>query len=309
MQLNQRNGVTSASELSIRPLKPGFGAEILGLDLASADDASLDAVVETFNLHGAILVRGQRMQPKDLVRLVAQFGEPEGHTLQHFTLPGYPNVYVLSNKIVDGKPIGAHNDGVGWHTDYSYKEYPVMCTMLYAVEVPAEGSDTLLADLCAAYDALPAERREQLDRLVIHHSYQHFMETREYGRMTLSPELRAANPDVFHPLVRVHPANGRRALWASTGTVKGIVGMPNPQGIELIDELIAFVTQEQFVYRHKWQVGDVLVWDNRCTLHTGTLYDDTKYVRLMHRLWAKGDKPIGVGAQPGRVPGDGVGGC
>ena len=278
-------------QLEIKELKPGFGAQIMNVDLAKSDDATLDAVVQAFNLHGAVVVRNQNMSPDDLIRLLSKFGTPEGHTLKEFTLPGYPNIYILSNKVVNGKPIGAHNDGVGWHTDYSYKEYPVMCTMLYAVEVPAEGSDTLLADLCAAYDALPAERRRQLDPLVLHHSYQHFMENREYGRMTLSPELKAENPDVFHPLIRAHPANGRRALWVSTGTVKEIVGMPNPEGLKLIDELVEFVTQDRFVYRHKWQVGDVLVWDNRCTLHTGTLYDDTKYFRVMHRLWVKGDKP------------------
>ena len=282
---------------TITELKPGFGAQISGIDLAKSDDKALDAVVDVFNHHGAILLRNQTMSPDDLVRFIGRFGEPEGHTQKQFTLPGYPNVYILSNKKVDGRPIGAHNDGVGWHTDYSYKQVPVMCTMLYAVEVPPEGSDTLLADLCAAYDALPAERRRALDPLVLHHSYQYFMETREYGRMTLSPELKADNPDVFHPLIRVHPANGRRALWVSTGTVKEIVGMPNPEGLQLIDELVEFVTQERFVYRHKWQVGDVLVWDNRCTLHTGTLYDDTKYDRLMHRLWAKGDKVLGVPAQ------------
>lgn len=285
-----------ASELQIRELKPGFGAQILDLNLAASADKTLDAVVEIFNRHGAVLLRNQTMSPDDLVRFIARFNEPEGHTLQQFTLPGQPYVYILSNKVVDGKPIGAHNDGVGWHTDYSYKQFPVMCTMLYAVEVPPEGSDTLLADMCAAYDALSPERKRQLNPLVLHHSYQHFMENREYGRMTLSPELKAENPDVFHPLIRVHPANGRRALWASTGTVKEIVGMPNPEGLELVDELVEFITQERFVYRHKWQVGDVLVWDNRCTLHTGTLYDDTKYDRLMHRLWAKGDKPIGVPA-------------
>lgn len=287
----------SMTELPIRALKPGFGAEILGLDLAKSDDATLEAAVGVFNLHGAVLLRGQTMAPDDLLRFLSKFSEPEGHTQKQFTLPGYPNVYILSNKTVDGKPIGAHNDGVGWHTDYSYKARPVMCTMLYGVEVPPEGSDTLLADLCAAYDALPPERQRELDPLLLHHSYQYFMETRQYGRTTLSPELKAENPDVFHPLIRVHPANGRHALWVSTGTVKGIVGMPTEEALQLIDELVEFCTQEQFVYRHKWQVGDVLVWDNRCTLHTGTLYDDTKYDRLMHRLWAKGDKPIGVGGK------------
>jgi taurine dioxygenase len=109
--------------------------------------------------------------------------------------------------------------------------------------------------------------------------------------MEISDELKAANPDVFHPLIRTHPADGRKALWVSTGTVKGIVGMDDEAAEALIEELVEFVTAERFVYRHKWQVGDILVWDNRCTLHTGTLFDDTKYVRLMHRLWVKGDKP------------------
>lgn len=288
--------MTADIHLETRELKPGFGAEILNLDLSSSNDSVLDAVVDIFNLRGAVVLRNQDMSPDKLVHFVSRFNEPEGHTLQQFTLPGYPNIYILSNKTVDGKPIGAHNDGVGWHTDYSYKEYPVMCTMLYAVEVPPEGSDTLLADLCAAYDALPAERQRQLDTLSLHHSYQHFMENREHGRMILSEQIKAENPDVVHPLVRVHPRNGRRALWVSTGTVKEIIGMPNPDGLNLIDELVEFATQDRFVYRHKWQAGDVLVWDNRCTLHTGTLYDDTKYDRLMHRLWAKGDKPNGVAA-------------
>ncbi len=199
---------------------------------------------------------------------------------------------MLSNRIVNGKTIGAHNDGIGWHTDYSYRAEPVMCTMLYAVEVPAEGSDTLLADGCAAWNALSPERQAQLDGLKLHHSWEHFMKTRDYNRQEeLDPKLLAENPDVIHPLIRSHPADGRKALWASTGTVKEIVGMPNPEGLALIDELVEFMTQPEFVYQHKWRVGDILVWDNRCTLHTGTLYDDTKYVREMHRLWAKGDRP------------------
>jgi len=281
----------SIVELRTSELKPRFGAEISEVDLSRADGRTVAAVVDTFHRTGAIVLRGQRLSPAQLVEFVAAFGEPEGHTLQQYTLPGYPNVFVLSNRVVDGRAIGAHNDGIGWHTDYSYKEKPVMCTMLYAVEVPPEGSDTLLADLCAAYAALPEARQRELEGLVLHHSYRYFMETREYGRMTLSPQLRAENPDVFHPLIRRHPADGRKALWVSTGTVKDIVGMPHEQAMGLIEELVAFATQERFVYRHKWRVGDVLVWDNRCTLHTGTLYDDTKYVREMHRLWARGDRP------------------
>ena len=274
-------------------LKPGFGAEIHDVDLATADDETLKAVVDTFHRHGAIVVRGQSMKAENLMRFVSAFGEPEDHTLTENTLPGFPKIYVLSNRIVDGKPIGAHNDGIGWHTDYSYREEPVMSTMLYAVEVPAEGSDTLLADGCAAWNALPPERQAQLDGLKVHHSWLHFMQTRDYNRQEEpSAELQAQNPDVIHPLVRRHPADGRKALWPSTGTVKEILGMPREEGLALIEELVAYQTQDQFIYRHKWQAGDVLMWDNRCTLHTGTLYDDKKYIREMHRLWVRGDRPF-----------------
>jgi len=264
---------------------------VLGVDVPRATPEQKSLLVDAFQHHGALLLRDQTMSPDDLLDLIRLFGEPEGHTLQQFTLPGYPNIYILSNKVIDGRPIGAHNDGVGWHTDYSYKAEPVMSTMLYAVEVPPEGSDTLLADLCAAYDALPPERRAALDGLKLHHSYQHFMENREWGAMKLSDALKAQNPDVIHPLIRTHPADGRKALWVSTGTVKEVIGLPEPDGLALVDELVEWATQDRFVYRHKWRVGDVLMWDNRCTLHTGTLYDDTKYDRLMHRLWVKGDRP------------------
>jgi taurine dioxygenase len=281
----------TAVDIRTRPLKQGFGAEILDVDLRTADAAALDEVVAAFHRHGAILLRDQVMTPGDLTDFIARFGEPEDHTLKEFTVPGFPKVYRLSNRIVDGKPIGAHNDGIGWHTDYSYKAKPVMATMLYAVEVPLEGSDTLLADCVAAWNALPPERQKALEGLVLHHSYQHFMATREYGARELSAELKAQNPDVYHPLVRTHPADGRKALWPSTGTVIEVMGMRNPEGLNLVQELVDFITEDRFVHRHKWRVGDILMWDNRCTLHTGTLFDDTKYVREMHRLWVRGDKP------------------
>ncbi len=278
-------------ELDVHTLDKGFGAEVRNVDITTADEATLDALVDAFERHGALLLRNQDLQPATLLGYLSKFGEPEEHTLKEYTLADYPNIYILSNREVNGRK-GSHYDGVGWHTDYSYKDEPVKCTMLYALEVPTGGGDTLLADLCAAYDALPEAKKVQLDSLVLHHSYKFFMENREFGRMTLTPELEAENPDVFHPLIRTHPADGRKALWVSTGTVRGIVGMDNDEAAALIDELIEFATQERFVYRHKWQGGDVLVWDNRCTLHTGTKYDDANSYRVAYRLWAKGDKPF-----------------
>lgn len=284
--------MTLADDLTTSELKPGFGARIHDIDLSVASDTEIDKVVATFHRHGAVVVPGQDMTPDDLMRFIGRFGDAEDHTQTRFTLPGYPKIFILSNRVVDGKPIGAHNDGVGWHTDYSYKPEPVMLTMLYAVEVPEEGSDTLLADGCAAWNALSPERQAELLPLSLHHSYKHFMATRQFGQQqTLSPELEAANPDVEHPLIRTHPADGRKALWPSTGTVTEVIGKPGPEGLAMLEELVEFMTGDEFVYRHKWQKGDLLMWDNRCTLHTGTLYDDTKYFRTMHRLWVKGDKP------------------
>jgi taurine dioxygenase len=278
--------------LKMRPLMLNFGAVVIGVNVPQATDSEKAALVNTFHHHGALLIRNQDMKPQDLESFMRLFGELEEHTLKENCLKGHPNIYVLSNRKVDGKPIGAHNDGIGWHTDYSYREKPVMCTMLFAKEIPSEGSDTIIADCCAAYRALDSTTKLKLDPLILHHSFKYFMETREYNQTKLSKEMQLENPDVFHPLIRTHPTNKRKALWVSTGTVKEVVGMPVNEGIKLIDQLVDFVTQEQFTYRHKWQVGDILMWDNRCTLHTGTLYDDKKYVREMHRMWIKGDKPF-----------------
>jgi taurine dioxygenase len=124
------------------------------------------------------------------------------------------------------------------------------------------------------------------------HSFEYMVTTRKHNRKdSVSDEVRAENPPVVHPLVRTHPADGRKALWVTGGT-RGFEGMTPEESFPLINELLEFVTQDRFVYRHKWKKGDVLVWDNRCTLHTGTLYDDKKYIREIHRMWIKGDRPF-----------------
>ncbi len=272
-----------------KPLMPGFGVEIFDVDIATADQRTLADVVSTFHRHGAIVLRGQTLDQPAQLAFTRLFGEPEDNARKEYCDPAYPQIYVISNKTVNGKPIGDPAAGLGWHTDNSYSKLPALCTMLHALDVPPEGSDTLLSDLCAVWDALPAERQRALDGLVLHHSY---VALAEKKKQPLTDELRANYPDVFHPLVRRHPTDGRKALWVSTGTVRGVVGMPNPEGVDLINELVAFATQEQFIYRHKWQVGDVLIWDNRCTLHRGTPFDTVNHIRHVHRTWVRGDAPV-----------------
>ncbi|HUD31011.1 MAG TPA: TauD/TfdA family dioxygenase [Novosphingobium sp.] len=283
---------TTLEKPSWRRLAP-FGAQIENIDIATAGPDQLEWVVDVFGLNGAIVIRDQHnLGAEDLMRFMASFGALQDND-NPYLLDGHKEITVLSNRVVDGRPIGAHNDGVGWHTDLSFREKPALCTLLYAVEVPDEGSDTLLADGCAAYDSLPPERKAQYEAMGVLNSHVHFIETREHNRRVATDADRARFPDVLHPLVRTHPVNGRKALWPTTGTAKEVVGAPAGQdGFAMLDEAIDYMTQDRFVYRHKWRVGDILLWDNRCSLHTGTLFDDEKYMRTMYRLWVEGDRPV-----------------
>ncbi len=282
--------LASSERLSARPLIPDFGVEISGIDVKSADRETLDEVANALAHHGAIMLRGQHLTPPEQVEFTSLFGEPAGNPQLEFTVPSHPKVFVISNKVVDGKPIGDPEAGTAWHTDLNYESRPAAYTCLHALEVPPEGSDTELADTCAAWNALPEKRQRQVDGLVVHHSYANLAAR---SNRTLTDDERRDYPDVFHPLVRRHPADGRKALWGlSTSTPNGIVDMPNPAGKNLIKELMEFATQDQFVYRHKWQVGDILVWDNRCTLHRGTPFEKSKYIRLVHRTWVRGEVPV-----------------
>ena len=263
-------------------LKADYGVEISDIDIRNASPGELQEIVELLSSHGAIVLRDQELDPEHLVAFTHVLGEPAYNPRKEVTLPGFPDIAVISNKIVDGKPIGDPDAGTGWHFDMPYERRPGYYTLLYALEVPDEGSNTLLADLCAAWDAFPEDRREEVRDLVLHHSY---AQLASFKNNTLTPEQRRRLPDVFHPLVRRHPHNGRLALRPCFGGCKGVLGIANPAGLELIKELVEFVTQERFVYSHKWRPRDLLVWDNNCTLHRGTPFDKKKYIRLVHRTW------------------------
>jgi taurine dioxygenase len=273
-----------ATRLNTRPLKANFGVDITGIDVTTAPRDILDEIVTLFHRHGAVVVRDQKLSPQQQVEFTKLFGTPADNPRKEYTVPDCPDVFVISNKIVDGRRIGDADAGTGWHFDMSYDRYPGQCTLLHALEVPAEGSDTLLADLCAAWDALPPARQKELEPLVVHHSYQELARAKSYG---LTEHQKQTLPDVFHRLVRKHPSDGRPALRPAARGAIGIVDMPNPQGTDLLKELVAFVTQERFLYSHKWRVGDLLVWDNNCTLHRGTPFDKDRYIRHVNRTWVQ----------------------
>jgi taurine dioxygenase len=283
--------IAELTRITVRPFDAGFGAEIVGADVRKLDQRDFRLLEDTFNRCGVIVLRDQSLTAREFHSFVERFGELETHTLLQYTLPDDEKIYVLANIEENGRQIGTHNEGIGWHTDLSYKEQPVMATALYGVICPPVGADTLFADMTAAFEALPDARRRELDGLKIHHSYHRFMASRE-DRAPLTEEQKAKTPDVYHPLVRTHPATKRKSLYIGTGTVFGIVGMPDAEAKALVDELVEFATQDRFVHRHVWRANDVVMWDNRSTFHTGTLFDDTKYKRLIYRMMVKGDTPF-----------------
>ena len=285
LALSEKSGIT------IRPGKAEFCAAIEGVDIRDLDDAGFATVEDAFNRYSAIVIRGQSLRPADLSRFGRRFGELETHTLKQYTLPEDDKIYVLANIEENGRQIGAHNEGIGWHTDLSYKQRPVMATILYGLICPPDGADTLIANTAADYDALPEADKQRYAGLKVHHSYHRFMAGRD-DRAPLTEAQKALTPDVWHPLVRTHPVTGRKALYIGTGTVFGVTGMPDEDGVKMVADLVEYATQDRFVYRHSWREGDLLMWDNRSTLHTGTLFDDVRYKRHIHRMMVQGDAPF-----------------
>jgi len=277
--------------IAIQPLSPALGAEIRGVDLSVApDEATFAQIRDAFHAHSVILFRGQRLTEEQHIAFSRRFGPLEIHVAKQYLLPGHPEIVVLSNVVENGKPKGIEDAGRYWHSDLSYMRKPSLGSLLYALEVPEAGGDTLFASMYAAYDALPAELKRRIAGLKAIHRYgDRWQKDAAQGRAraALSEAERAATPDAIHPVVRVHPATGRPALYVNEGFTVGIVGMAEDESRVLLDELFEFSTRAEFTYRHHWKKGDLLFWDNRAVVHSATSYDP-RTVRHLHRTTVAG---------------------
>ena len=284
----------------IHRLAGAIGAQVEGADLScDLDDAAFAAIHDAFVAHSVLVFRAQDLSPDAQLAFSRRFGPPERHVLASFALPENPDVFVVSNVKDAGRPKGAIRAGQYWHTDCSYMERPTMASLLHAREVPSCGGDTMFASLLAAYDALSAPMRTLVDGLRAVHDYTLAYETffsRFADRPPLSDEERAAVPPVEHPLVRVHPESGRRALFVSPGFTRRIVGLEPEESDALLAFLCRHVSRPDFVYRHRWQAGDLVMWDNRAALHCAVADYDMDEPRHMHRTSVAGDRPVGVAA-------------
>jgi taurine dioxygenase len=263
--------------LHTRPLSPGFGFETDGVDLSVPLTDEVFAELEQAFFAGQVLVlRNQSLTPAQYLAFARRFGPPEPHVIDQFHHPEDPNILILSNRKKNGEPVGLADAGTYFHTDYSYLQVPARATMLYSIEVPKVGGNTLFANQYAAYDGLPAVMRQRIDGLVGIHHYGNRKVDDEMSRVAASPlsaEQKAKLPLITHPLVRPHPVTGRKALYAVSGSSYGIVGMLEDEALALLDELAAHATQPQYRLDYAYRVGDVVIWDNASLLHSATLTD------------------------------------
>ena len=263
--------------LSTHPLSESFGVEARDVYLAQPMTDDAFAAIERVFFEGQVLViRGQTLTPSQFVAFARRFGPPEPHVIDQFHHPADPNILILSNRVEQGRPLGLADAGTYFHTDYSYLDVPARATTLYSIEVPAVGGDTLFANQYAAYDDLPLVTKRRIDPLVAIHHYgnrNNEDETTRTVASVLNDDQKEKMPLVTHPVVRSHPATGRKALYAVSGSSFGIVGMPDDEARGLLDELAAHATQPKYRLSVSYDVGDVVIWDNASLLHSATLVD------------------------------------
>ncbi len=279
---------------SVRPLSPVAGAEVLGFDANNPISAAEFALIRQAWLdHGVLVFRDQAMTPESHERFSQKFGSLKGHILAQYLLPGHPFTLVLSNKKVNGVPVGLEDAGRYWHSDVSYEDLPPDGSLLCALEIPLTGGDTLFANQSRAYDALPQKLKEQIAGLKARHIFNYTKLQAQAGsqRQSLTQEQQKQLTGAVHPVVRTHPETKRKALYVNPGFTIAIEGLPSDESDLLLAELFSYATHEDVIYRHAWQPRDAVLWDNRCMMHHATTYDP-KCVRHMHRTTIAGSRPF-----------------
>jgi len=257
---------------------PGpFGVEAPDVDLSQPlSDADFKCLESAFYENHVLGLRAQDISAAQFMDFASRIGPPQPHVIDQFHHPEDSNILILSNVKKDGQPTGLQDAGSYFHTDYSYLQVPARATTLYSRQVPKVGGDTLFADQQQAYDDLPDAMKKRIEPLFGIHHYGNRNDQDERSRTVasvLTAEQKAKMPVITHRLARPHPVTGRKCLYSISGSSFGIVGMPEDEARDLLDELAAHSTQPKYVLRFKYGVGDVVVWDNAALLHSATLID------------------------------------
>lgn len=286
--------------VKIEPLNGSIGAAVTAVNLGKhLDDATFGIIERAWNQHSVLVFRDQALTPEQLIRFSRRFGALEVHVLDQYLHPSHPEILVVSNIIENGRQIGIADAGRYWHSDLSYMTEPSRGSILYAIEIPTKDGqpigDTMWASGAPAYEALDAPMRRRLDGLKAAFSL-----SRRFEKLVKDGDKNAAMtdrqkdkvPEVIHPVVRTHPVTGRKSIFVNEGHTSRIVGMPDEEGRLLLEELWAHCTRPEFVYRHRWQPGDVVMWDNVPTQHIAICDYALPQRRLLHRTTLKGSSPF-----------------
>ena len=275
-----------SATFALRPLSPALGAEISGIDLRDPIDAALRAkLLDAWHEHLIILLRDQVLDEDAQVRFAETFGPPAKITSGRSFSVKHPSVMLISNIRQDGKPIGALPDGeMQFHTDQCHQAVPAKATLLYAIEIPSHGGNTLFANAYAAYATLPDDIKARIEgrRALNAYDKDSTQRTARYDNAASSCR---------HPVVRTHPATGRKALYVNRLMTREIEGLSRAESDALLEKLFDHQEQQQFIYEHVWRPGDLLMWDNRCTLHARTDFPAGER-RLLRRVTILGEKPV-----------------
>jgi taurine dioxygenase len=294
MQITAPSHPTIRAAFEYQRFDAPLGAEIRGLDLSCPlDEGTFAAVRECFlDSQGVLVLREQHITPEQHIVFSRRFGPLAIHVLRQFLLPGHPEILLVSNVMKDGKPIGLGDAGRYWHSDLSYLAEPSLGSLLHAQEIPKEGGDTSFANMYLAYETMPSSIRRRIEGKRAAHSY-----LKTYDRIagsTFRPPLTEAQKqevqEVDHPIARTHPETGRKALFVNEGFTTRIVEMAEGESEEVLRQLFVHSTEGRFTYRHRWQAHDLLLWDNRCTVHFAHGCPPGLR-RHMHRTTVKGDSP------------------
>lgn len=250
--------------IQIRPVSHAIGAEVTGVDLGrELSEADWSVIRAAWLRHLLLVFPGQKLTPEQQIAFASRFGEPDDHSEDpYYFLPGYPQIYQVGNFTLNGTMSKSKDAGRKWHSDYAFTLRPSVMGMMYCRKIPPVGGTTAFANMVLAYETLSDGLKRMLDGLEAVHDIMNYFPTAKDAA-----GMRQKLPAVVHPVVRVHPETGRKALFVTKGYTARLAGMTKAEGSGLLEYLYAHSTQPQFTYRHVYSVDDLVVWDNRCTQH------------------------------------------
>src|SRR5262245_41387055 len=292
VQTTSAQSVPAAAAVDVIPTGAALGAEVKGIDLRDLDDVTFARILQAWHDHSVLLIRDQSLSDHDLIAFSRRLGEldwaPIQETGRRF-VEGLPEIYIVSNVKVSGESIGSLGDGEAvWHTDMSYLDLPPKASLLYALEVPPSGGNTSFCSMYRIYEALTARLRERIAGLKIKHDGTY--NSGGYVRQGVTPtDDPRTSPGAVHPLVCMHPDTSRRMLYLGRRRNAYLIGLELAESEALLDELWSYVDRPEFAWEHVWRVGDLVWWDNRCTMHRRDAFDPNSR-RIMHRTQVKGDE-------------------